>query len=266
MIKLYNQNIWGNMPEGHRVSNRNSLIRDMVMEEAPDFCTFQECNPGTSRAGETAMDKLIAEVYAEASAENASLNFTPVFYKKDAWTEIDSGFTPYDGLNDINSKSLTWAVLERKSDKKRVCVVSTHFWFKALSEEDFKQRLDNVRQLKGVCDDVIAKYNVPVIIAGDFNNGVKAPQGDEPYKLMVSLGFSDVRHVAKQTTDSYTCRDEYPQMNDDGIYVAGTMPTFILDFVFTYGTHLASEKFDVITTERALISSDHSPVISEFIY
>lgn len=264
MIKLYNQNIWGNMPEEHSVSNRNGLVRDMLMEEMPDFCAFQECNPQTSRAGDTAMDKLIADSYAEASNENAGRNFTPVFYKKDSWTEIDSGFTPYDGLNDVNSKSLTWAVLERKSDKKRVCVVSTHFWFKALSEEDFKQRLDNVRQLKGVCDEVIAKYNVPVIISGDFNNGVKAPQGDEPYKFMIASGFSDVRHSAKETTNSYTCRNEYPKKNEEGIYIAGDAPTYILDYIFTYGTHLAAEKFDVITTERALISSDHSPVIGVF--
>lgn len=266
MIKLYNQNIWGNIPATECVSNRNGLIRDMIMEEMPDFCTFQECNPRTSRAGDTAMDKLIASEYAEASIENASKDFTPVFYKKSDWTEIDSDHVVYDGRNDGNSKSLAWAVLERKSDKKRVCVVSTHFWFKAVEPEDFEQRLENVRQLKKVCDEVIAKYNVPVIIAGDFNNGVKAHTGDEPYKLMISLGFVDVRHVAKQTTDSYTCRDEYPQMNEEGIYTIGTMPTFILDFIFTYGTHLEAEKFDVFTTERALVSSDHSPMIAEFVY
>lgn len=266
MIKLYNQNIWGNMPATDRVSNRNGLIRDMIMEEAPDFCTFQECNPRTSRAGDTAMDKLIAEAYTETTIEKASINFTPVFYKKADWTEVEAEHVVYDGRNDGNSKSLTWAVLERKSDKKRICVVSTHFWFKAIEPEDFQQRLENVRQLKGVCDEVIAKYNVPVIIAGDFNNGVNAKTGDEPYRLMVSLGFSDVRYAAKQTSDSYTCRDEYPKMNEEGIYVEGSMPTKILDFVFTYGTHPEAEKFDVFTTERALISSDHTPVLCEFIY
>ncbi len=48
MLRVYNQNIWGNMPKEEAVSNRNQLVRSLIRKYQPDFCTLQECNPSTS--------------------------------------------------------------------------------------------------------------------------------------------------------------------------------------------------------------------------
>jgi len=265
MIRLYDQNIWGNMPAHARIANRNRLIASLIQKYQPDFCAFQECNPTTSRVGADAMPHLLKDIYAEACPENASRNFTPVFYKKDTFSLIASDFVPYDGLNDLFSKSLTWAVLEEKSSGKQVCIISTHFWWKYDSEEDNAQRLENVRQLERVCRQIRETYQVPILVTGDLNNGAGSLQGDMPYRAMLQCGFTDVRSIAAETTDLPTCKDTYPTLNADGNYVDGIMPEYTIDYILTYGEpQLQALAFRVLTCQDALNSSDHCPLIGDF--
>lgn len=263
MIRLYNQNIWGGtkMPIGER----NRLIRGMIAEYAPDFCSLQECNPGTSRVGTDPIQEILADVYAEAPVEKDLLNHTAVFYKKDTWDLIDCGFNPYNGLNDVRSKAVTWAVLEQKCSKKRICVASTHFWYKNAAEEDFLQRLENAGELKERCDEISAQYRVPILVSGDLNCGKGSASGEDPYFAMLEHGFVDVRRAAEITTDSHTIH-HYPQLGDDGLYFAADKPRATLDYIFTYGEHLKALKFAVVTTDIALCSSDHCPLIGDFAF
>jgi len=264
MIRLYNQNIWGNMRSTESVANRSKLIRDLIYDYLPDVCTFQECNPNTIRQGEDAVHKLISDAYAEAFSSAADGNFTPVFYRKDKYQEIDSGFWVYSGKNDIQSKSATWIVLERNEDGKRFGVASTHFWFKHQSEEDNLQRLQNVEELEKICKYMDETYHVPVIVAGDFNNGKQALLGDGAYKAMIQKGFFDVRYNACESTDCHTLHHP-PVRNEDGEYAYADMPNSTIDYIFTYGVQeLTAQKFQVDTSEKALCSSDHCPMIADF--
>ena len=266
MIRLYDQNIWGNMPKTESVANRNCLIYTLIQECQPDFCTFQECNPDTSRQGEDAMQEILKDTYAEAAPEEWNRNFTPVFYRRDRWELIDSGFMPYEGLNDINSKSITWAILKEIATGKSVCIISTHFWWQYQSEKDTRQRLENVAALKKLCDEIIEKYNVPVIVAGDLNNGANAVQGELPYKTMLTQGFQDIRTVAPKTTDCHTCH-KYPVRNEQGDYVGTSLPAVTIDYILTYGEKpLQAECFQVLTDTRALSSSDHCPLVGNFAF
>ena len=264
MIRLYNQNIWGNMPATHRVANRSELIRALIQDYQPDVCTFQECNPNTIRQGDNALQILLSDDYAEAFSSAANCNFTPVFYRKGKYREIDSGFLAYSGMNDEQSKSVAWVVLETKTDGKRIGVASTHFWFKHQSEEDILQRLQNVEELERVCKYMTETYHVPVIVAGDLNNGKQSSQGDGPYQALLQKGFVDVRYSADETTECHTVH-HYPVMNESGEYAYGDMPYGTLDYIFVYGTKdLTAQKFQVDTSEKALCSSDHCPMIADF--
>ena len=258
MITFYSQNVWNYNPSEYR----NKLIRSLVSDFDADICSFQECGPTTNRVGECPLPSLMADTYEEVCKEFADRNFTPVFYKKEKFNLIDSGYVLYEGLNDVNSKSITWAVLEEKLSSKKFAVISTHFWWMFESEKDNEQRLKNVDQLKAVCDDIIKKYDVLVIIGGDLNNGKNSDQGDRPYRYMLQKNFSDVRITAKETTDEYTHHD-YPVLNEEGIYENGPFPVRNLDYIFTYGEKTAeAKKFDVITSQKALNSSDHCPLIA----
>jgi endonuclease/exonuclease/phosphatase family metal-dependent hydrolase len=210
---------------------------------------------------DNAIQKIIAEKYAEACSEHAHENFTPVFYKKDRFEELDGGFVPFDGLNDINSKSITWGLFEDKNDGKRLAVVSTHFWWKATGEVDDLQRIDNAKKVKEICDSIIERYGeIPVIVSGDFNSSMTRPG----YIAMVENGFTDARFVAKNSTKCPTLH-AYPILNDEGIYVPdGGAPYVTIDFVFTYGKKPVVTEFSVLADDRARTTSDHCPVVAKF--
>lgn len=268
MIRLYNQNIWGGMPKTDEIANRNQLVRSLIQDYQPDICTFQECSPNSTRKVEDALPLILSDIYAEACAQEAERNYNAIFYKKDKYLEIDSGYHAYAGCEERpggKSKAVTWAVLERIADGKRFGIMSTHFWFKHLSEEDVILRLQNAEELEQVCKWMVEKYDVPVIVAGDFNNGKQSIQGDGPYQAMIQKGFEDVRYSAAQTTDCFTVH-HYPTRNEKGEYAYGDMPHGTIDYIFMYGEKgLTAQKFQVDTSAKALSSSDHCPMIAEFI-
>ena len=263
MIILYNQNIWNSVPAEHR----NKLVRSLVGDFDPDVCTFQECGPERNRVGDAPIMDLMGDVYVEATPEFADRNYTPVLYKKDKFNLIDKGYMLFDGKNDCNSKGLTWAVIEEKKTKKRYAFVSTHFWPCEVAEEDNQQRIENARQLKEICEMINEKYDIPVIIGGDFNNGENSSQGVEPYRKMLEWGFRDIRLFAEETTDKFTCRYAYPILNEDGkTYSKCPMePHVTIDNIFVYGDYPVDvKKFHIETNDKALTSSDHCPLIGYF--
>ena len=112
MIKLYNQNIWGSYRKGEAVANRSGLLLDLIRENNPDIITFQECNPATFRAEDPSIIDLLSDKYIEVAGEHASENFTPVLYRRGKFSLLEAGFHKYTGLNDIGSKSISYAVLK----------------------------------------------------------------------------------------------------------------------------------------------------------
>ena len=154
-MKVYSQNIWNHNP----VEYRNSLVYSLVLQNDADICMFQECGPATNRTGSAAISEIMKYEYTEVCPEKASMNFTPVYFKTEKFNLIDSGYYLYTGLNDVNSKSVTWAVLEEKETDRRFAAISTHFWWKYDSEIDNQQRIQNARELKDICDQIIEKLN-----------------------------------------------------------------------------------------------------------
>lgn len=265
-MKIYCQNIWNFNPHGfgyEPIWQRMKLVSDLACEFGADVCMFQECGPETCRAGKGAIQKLLEEKYSEVCPDKSDVNFTPVFYKKEKYDVIDSDWLLYEGLNDANSKSITWAVLQEKETLKKIAVISTHFWWRFDGEVDFNQRIENAKQLKKLCDEITNKHGTAIIVGGDFNNGFNSDQGDEPYRKMIDMGFSDIRQVAEVTTD-YLTHHDYPVLDDNGVYDKGEMPARTLDHIFTYGNAPKALKFDVITSDKALTSSDHCPLEAEF--
>lgn len=265
MIRLFDQNIWGNYHKAtYSIGNRNALIYKEIKAYDADICAFQECNPTTSRAKEVDIAALMAERYEEVEPQLAERNFTPLFYRRSRFDVLDSGYELYEGLNDVKSKSITWAVFSDRLEGGSFAVLSSHFWWKYESEEDFAQRIANAHQLKACCDRIVAQHAVPVLVTGDFNCGEGAKQGDAPYLELEELGFIDVRKGATRTTDRHT-HHSYPIRQEDGTYVGEEMPFNTLDYVFLYnGGAVELASFNVLVDKTALSSSDHCPLLAEF--
>ena len=89
MIKFYSQNIWNNAPAGYRTKLLRSVIRDVDA----DICSFQECGPETNRnKGSPKIGEVMSDEYVESLPQFSTVNFTPVFYKKDRFNLIDGGY------------------------------------------------------------------------------------------------------------------------------------------------------------------------------
>lgn len=264
MLLVYNHNIWNHNP----TECRNTYVRELIEECDADVCTFQECGPHSSREGNAPIWKLMSDKYTEASIKTAPTSYTTLFFKTERFDLVEDGFLLYDGLNDSNSKSITWALLKEKESGKQFIIMSTHFWWMFEGQKDNQQRLQNVEQLQTLCDELIEKYNLPIIIGGDFNNGKNSLQGEEPYHTMLKKGFNDIRFSASISTDAHTCCDEnYPVLLEDGeTYVKYEKPADItIDYIFTYGENQPKAlEFDVLVSDKACASSDHRPLIGCF--
>ena len=224
-VTLYNQNIWNSTPV-----NRPSLIRDLILEWDADVCCMQECGPRTMRAGENPIGKLLEPRYAEVPTEVGDLNYTPIFYRKERFLLVDSGYILYEGKNDVNSKSITWAIFEETESKVQFGICSTHFWWKYDSEEDNQWRLANAARLFTCMEELRTRYDIPVIAGGDLNCGVASEQGEEPWRWLCER-LMDARAVAPETTDMLT-HHAYPIKDENGLYVDADKPCRTLDHVF----------------------------------
>jgi len=259
---FYSQNIWNSSPAGYR----NKLLRSLIDDFDADICAFQECGPETNRKGLPSVHSVMSDFYAEVLPQLSNVNFTPLFYKKDKYNVVDCGYQLYTGLNDANSKGVSWAVFEDKETQKRFAFASTHFWWKARGEEDTNQRMNNARELKVICSEIINKYNVSVIIGGDFNNGKNSLQGTDPYFEMLKMGFVDIRTIAEDCTkQEYTCQNAYPVLQDDESFTKCPMePNICIDYIFIYGEFTGKiKKFHIETNDKARTISDHTPLIAE---
>jgi len=254
---IYCQNVWNCNPTAFR----NRLIADRINALQADICLFQEFGPGTTQTGPAPLQDLLADRYTRITPDSG--NYTPLFYRTEGFALLDSGYLRFDGRNDAGSKSVSWAVLEEKGSGFRFGAASTHFWWKFDDPEDNAQRLANADQLKAVCDRMAENWAVPVIVGGDFNNGTNAAQGDEPYRYLLSLGFTDMRTAAPVTTDAFT-HHGYPVLQPDDSYTPGPLPRVNLDYLFTYGPHPAAlREFAVHTDPQALTTSDHCPLVGK---
>lgn len=256
MIRIFDQNLW----HCRVVADRITLVKKMVSAYDADICTFQECRPITHRVGEGSIAVLLADKYEEVEPTFADRNFTPIFYRRTRFDVLDSGYELYEGLNDIESKSLTWAVFEDRLEGGKFAIVSTHFWYKG-DEEGNRQRIENVHQLQKCCDRILSKHGVPVIVAGDLNCRVNS----DPYLEMERVGFADIRKCAKRTTDRHTIH-ALPVLNEEtGKFETDSMPDRTIDYAFLCnGENVELHSFNVLIEQIARNSSDHCPLLVEF--
>jgi endonuclease/exonuclease/phosphatase family metal-dependent hydrolase len=90
-------------------------------------------------------------------------------------------------------------------------------------------------------------------------------EGDNSFKKEEYFGRPELMNeyinefVREKLTEGWT-------RNEKGEYAYGDMPHGTIDYIFMYGEKgLTAQKFQVDTSAKALSSSDHCPMIAEFI-
>ncbi len=284
-VSVMSYNIWGGYPTGYSVGNRDQLVSDIVHEYLPDVLGMQEYSQelyDLKLENKLLDEYTMVDVSAAVTKAGATINQTPLFYRRSTVKLIKSGYHLFDEkwsgtvngtaytdqqANNSKSKSVTWGVFETL-DGTRFSVFNTHYWWKDSSVGD--GLADAIRQ-KNARDimNIVSQQGLsshPVIIMGDMNSYV----GSGAYNVLANGGYTDAQAVAKESDNSGT-HHKYPTLNTTtNTYTGGPAPTGTylassLDHIFISNAYKNKvEIFDIITTQDALNSSDHCPVYAKF--
>lgn len=267
-ITIYDQNIWGGFPDSHAIANRHHLIKELIDSYDADICFFQECHAMTSRTARMDFHKhiplpeIIFDKYEEVPTNRGDHNSTPIFYRRDRFKVIESGYHYFTGYNDLPSKSLTYAVLKDKESGVAFGALSTHFWHAGLGEAHDEQRLRNAHELMAYVNMLKEVFGIPVFVCGDLNCG-EDRESPKPIEFLKSK-MLDVRDIARETTYEKTCRDKGPARSDDGLYHGDPVDPYTetIDYAFvSESERVTVHSFGIDKSTLAYNSSDHAPLI-----
>lgn len=244
ILKAMSFNVW----VSGKTAERNERVLTMCLKYLPDTIGFQEVDPvwlATLNAG-------LRDQYAfvgEGRNGGASGEYNPIFYKKDVFDLIDSGTrwlsdTP-NVVSKVEESSLnriyTFALLQRKSDGKKIMVVNTHFDHTSAEARE-KQAKVLVEYLKTITD-------YPIVLTGDFN----CVASSSAYSTIVSSVVSDSAGIADKKLNNAATFTNYGSSNK------------IIDFVFVSPKSIGVTTYQVCNEKiNGDFPSDHHPVLIEY--
>ena len=231
-----------------KTAERNARVLTMVRNYFPDTIGFQEVDPtwlGVLRDG-------LKDQYAyvgEGRNGGNSGEYNPIFYKKELFKLIEGGTKWLSDTPNVVSKydesSLpriyTYALLERKSDGKRIMVVNTHFDHTSAEARE-KQAKVLVKYLNTITD-------YPIVLTGDFN----CTSSTSAYSTIINCGMSNAYDIADKRENNAATFTNYGSSNK------------IIDFVFVSPTKVAVTFYKVCNEKiNNDFPSDHHPVLIEY--
>ena len=258
-------NVWG----GGTPGTRDNVSAEMILGYMPDFVGLQEFDvPYRNAAG--GFIELVSEKYSEVEIEGVDKNniWNPIFYLKDKYTVVESGFVyfpqsvsdSYDseyiyGTEDGLSKfrSLVWAVLE-DTEGNKFLIGNLHFSpgnLVDISVVHVAEARIVTETLKGVAE---KHEGCTTLVTGDYNSRVEAIGG---VSEMLGAGFTDVYELAESKTDLGTSHDV-------GKLPASGYKKNAIDHVLTLNGSLDVIEHLIIRDAYILEISDHCPTIVSF--
>ena len=276
-IRFMTFNIFGSGYGGFEAAEREDRAIETVRKAAPDLISWQEVNAGWWKSKLfTTMDEFATvrgdedEALVRAGADLAQrrdnwVNHEPLMYRRSRFTLLDSGLDFYH-LSLQYEKSLTWAVLEDRTDGRRLIAFATHYWWKANGAESDAIRELNTRHVLGRIATIRAKWgDLPVVGGGDLN----CERGSLALRTFERNGYLDAGEVApvRSTVPSEhgaivrdaegKCRGRIGRIGEKG--------HAMLDHVFFSKDGFRALRHDVVTDRDTLDISDHSPVVVDLV-
>lgn len=184
---------------------------------------------------------------------------TCILYRTDTLKLLDKGHHEYTYGNNGGSKSYTWGYFEQKSTGKKFAALSTHMWYKSESAEpgSNKHRENQAAEIVAEMDKVIAKYDCPVFIMGDFNTRTDSAA----FKVFLDGGFKNTYGLASVFADNHRGRHT---CNNDGFALESAPGTYageaIDHILLKNGGDTKIYVFDHARPYFYIKLSDHYPV------
>ena len=260
-------NVWN---ETGAPGTRDDKTAEMILGYMPDFVGLQEFDVPYRNATGGLISKL-SEKYAEVEIEGVAKDtvWNPIFYLKDKYTVVESGFiyfpdyseNSYDSSYYAEScgkmskfRSLVWAVL-RDADGNTFVVGNLHFSPQTLVENVELTHSEEAKLVADTLKAVAARYEGSItLVTGDYNSWLTGTGGA---KELLSHGFKD-------TYDLSTTKTNLSTSHDQGSAPTGTYREKAIDHVMTLNVGLQVDLHLVITDQSVLDLSDHCPVIVQF--
>lgn len=275
-LKFLSFNIWGDYFE-NPVGEREAGVEASILRDGPDVVSLQEVTPSwyespifanLKRAGYVLVrgDESAALARAAFSGEITPkhINHEPLLYRGDKLRLLDSG-TDFFHLSLQTSKSVTWAVLERKEDRRRFVAFATHFWWQSNGEESDTIRELNARHVLWLLADIRRKWgaDLPAILGGDLNS----TEASIAHAMLRCGGFVNAASHA-DVRSTHCSHHGNPKRGADGKYHGACRPApydvperSIDHIYYTKGIH--ARRHEIVLDQIALDVSDHSPVLVE---
>ena len=231
----------------------------------------------------------VEEYHTKTQSDGTPINYTPIFYRSDVLRLEDSGYYLYPEtmvdpadpenileINDVKSKSLTWAVFYEIATGKRFIVINTHFMYSAkylTSELQREVRVQNAENLLRVLSEIksVDGYSsLPVVMGGDLNGYV-----DEPFFTTLTEGGMEWLYRVSPVKDDSCgycgyCYRDYSTGEIINCFSPVREPEKTLDYIFMMrggeeNTAVVSA-YVTITDEVALQISDHCPRFADLTF
>ncbi|MBQ8232378.1 MAG: endonuclease/exonuclease/phosphatase family protein [Lachnospiraceae bacterium] len=253
-------NVYGYKARCGPIAERQGLQEQLIKTYMPDVLAFQEYS-GNYHSAFTY--RLRENGYCEVEVLQGENNYTPLFYRKDRLKVMDSGYLLYEGPNDVNSKSITWAVFEMLESGKQFIAMSNHFMYNQSGIDANAARVANAKEAAAL----IAKLrsndvykDIPMLFGGDLNCNMNS----EPVEKLTENGLVNAWKIAEVKNDSSghhdytTYNEEYETYSAWDIPIEGYLGATSIDHVFVSENTLV-KSFATLMDMYALIASDHLP-------
>lgn len=263
-VRFMFYNVYGYKAQCGPIDERQNLQEQLIKTYMPDVLAFQEYS---GNYHSTFTYRLRKSGYSEVEVLAGVKNYTPLFYRKDRLKVVDSGYLLYDGPNDNNSKSVTWAVFEVLESGKQFIAMSTHFMYNQSGIDANAARISNAEEAAALIAELRSNDDykkLPILFGGDLNCNMKS----EPIEKLTESGLLNAWESAEVKNDSSghhnyaTYNEEYQTYSAWGIPVGGYLGSKSIDHVFV-SENTVVKSFATLMDMYAFIASDHLPELVE---
>ncbi len=274
-MKLMTANVWADV-FGNPVPGRDTALARMIGRRHPDAVFFQEMHPHWWASQLSPLLYCMGYRRVEPDLGGNSLNYTPLYYDNNRYEALACGFHKYTGLNDYDSKSVTWALLIARDTREthgggKLCgVMSTHLYHEQ-NQRGNAARLHNVRELldcdqavrKAACDlcalDEETAGQMAVFCGGDYNCDLLS----EPYAYLEAHGMVSAARLAVRKINDICTWHAYP-VYDKVRHIYHSTPSdmdnvYSIDHICVRG-RAAVDSYTVVCDPETFTVSDHCAV------
>jgi endonuclease/exonuclease/phosphatase family metal-dependent hydrolase len=188
---------WASAPVPAEVEIRKEIVSGLVLGYMPDVIAFEEHFEQWGNQ----LPELLEEHYAYVcyTLDDGKVNRTPLLYRKDRFTLVDSGTIDLDDGNTGTRRVITRCVLQDKSTGAQFAVLGTHW-----DPFDMEAQLESAKTMAALAKSLQDERGLPVVAMGDFN----AIPGKVSYNTFQSQ--SGLNHVtATNGVDHIFYTDEF---------------------------------------------------------